>query len=338
MVRSILPRLAPVQVLQVLDEIQERFRARLAPAHDLVDFFGLGVQDSRKDDVDITDDCGQGAGELVGDHADEPVLVALGLPFVSDVSDDENQAARLLSTLPWRKDHLEHCGPVREADLPVVRDARSRGEHLANDLGDRKVQTQFLDGHVFPVPGVQQELGARVHQDGLGVDVEHDHAVAQRVDELAGECPLPVQLRQVDPPIADEPALPRCPLDNLQEIRRREGLDQEVECAVPGHLDRRLDGGQRRDDDDHRVPAALVDRLGHLEPVDTRAFSGRPARGRSPASQGAPGRCRRPRPCRPRIRGVPARAACPHASLPRRRRRARSWDRPLTPPPAAPGR
>ena len=148
----------------------------------------------------------------------------------------------------------------------------------------------------------------------------HHDPLVHRGDHLVGEAALGGQLGEVLLPLADQPPLLHGPVHHLQEVVRGERLDQEVEGAALGHLHGRLHGGEGRDDDhDHAAAEALADVLGDLEPVDARASSGPPARGR----RAPPRACGWPSPRRGRSarrkRAARAPAACPRACPPRRR-------------------
>jgi hypothetical protein len=151
----------------------------------------------------------------------------------------------------------------------VVVAAAVRGDHVLDHGPGRAVEAEAAEVEVGAEGDAEQVFRPGVHQHGPGPDVQHDDPVAHRVDELARQRALVVELGEVGLAIGHQPALATRALDHGEQVRGDERLGQEVEGALPHHLDRGLDGGKRRDDHHHRAVARVLrGEAGHLESVD----------------------------------------------------------------------
>ncbi len=171
----------------------------------------------------------------------------------------------------------------------------------------------------------EQVLRPGVHQHGPGPDVQHDHPVAHRVDELARQRALVVELGEVGLALGHQPALAR------RRARPRRAGPRE-RTAWPGSRRRRGEPPRpwpRRWRAPRRPPPPCGRprapwRSGSPGSRRRRASSGRPGRRRTAGRRAGRVRLRRRRRCRPRGPRARGCAASPPACPPRRRRPAAS--------------
>ncbi len=261
-----LARLALVEVQQVADQVQQGLAADLAAGEHLVDLGRLLVEHARQDDVDVVQDGGQRAFQLVGHHGDEAALLLVRLPLQGDVVQDQDGPDLLLAAQVGQAQELHHAlaqGLPQGAGLPALQHLLHGGQHLG-------AQAQLLHAHPLAVGLPHEGLRGGVHQHRQAVAVQHDHPFVHGVDELPGQVALAVELGQVLLAVGEQAVLAQGPLHHVQQVLGGEGLGQEVEGAVAGDLHGGFHRGQRRNDDHHRALKVLVDEAGDLEAVDPR--------------------------------------------------------------------